>query len=342
MANNKAAATGDIAASIDTHTDGPAGTDSAISAVASSDGPAGTDDAIYAAAFSNTMADNNAPTDMMTECGLCDPSAGNGDEDTTAGKEKENTAAAGNWNADTSANRIDLENYFYLRHKESFYKHAFDSNKAGNSTFKSKAELDNIKYVVQTCEREKNNDLTEEDIQVFRRFKSTNKAGYKWLRQYKTITIDVNGCKKMILHCLEVMKGDTVLSLGWEIIPKEEVFDAINNICSTGHMGMDHTYTYCSPTYYSIIQDMVQCYCKTCHVCIEANPIIAHQKGAKKPIYSDAWHDCFQVDLVDYRKMAHLNVYGELQRWIMTVKDHSTGFTALFSLPRKKPMFVAF
>ena len=26
----------------------------------------------------------------------------------------------------------------------------------------------------------------------------------------------------------------------------------------------------------------------------------------------------------------------------MAVKDHSTGFTALFSLPRKKPMFVAF
>ena len=40
--------------------------------------------------------------------------------------------------------------------------------------------------------------------------------------------------------------------------------------------------------------------------------------------------------------MAHPNVYGELQCWIMTVKDHSTGFTALFSLPRKKPMFVAF
>ena len=87
---------------------------------------------------------------------------------------------------------------------------------------------------------------------------------------------------------------------------------------------------------------MVQSYHKTCHVCIKTNPIIAHPKGAKKPIYSDAWCDCFQVDLVDYRKMAHPNVYGEPQRWIMPVKDHSTGFTAHFSLPRKKPMFVAF
>ena len=147
----------------------------------------------------------------------------------------------------------------------------------------------------------------------------------------------------MILHCLEVKKGDTVPSLGWEVIPKEEVFDAINDVHhSTGHMGMEHTYTYCSPKYYSITQEMMQCYCKTCHVCIEVNPISTPQKGAKKPIYSDAWHDCFQVDLVDYRKMAHPNVYGELQCWMMTVKDHSTGFTALFSLPRKKPMFVAF
>ena len=111
-----------------------------------------------------------------------------------------------------------MENYFYLRYKESFYKHAFDDNKAGNSTFKSKAELDNIKYVLQTwntyLEREKNNYLTEDNIWVFRRFKSTNKAGYKWLRQYKTITIDVNGYEKTILRHLEVKKGDTVPSLG--------------------------------------------------------------------------------------------------------------------------------
>ena len=184
----------------------------------------------------------------MTKCGVCDPSAGNGDEDTVAAKEKENTATAGNGNADTSAGRIDLENYFYLRHKESFYKHAFDSNKVGSSTFKSKAELDNIKYVVHTwndyLEREKNSDLTEDGIWVFRRFKSTNKAGYKWLRQYKTITIDVNGWEKTILHCLEVKKGDTVPSLGRDVISQEEVFDAINDTHhSTGHMGMEHIYT---------------------------------------------------------------------------------------------------
>jgi hypothetical protein len=48
------------------------------------------------------------------------------------------------------------------------------------------------------------------------------------------------------------------------------------------------------------------------------------------------------VDLVDYIKMPHLNIYGQVQCWLMAVKDHSTGFTALFLLPRKKPMFAVF
>ncbi len=76
--------------------------------------------------------------------------------------------------------------------------------------------------------------------------------------------------------------------------------------------------------------------------CIEANPVIAPHRGAKKPIYLDNWRDRFQVDLVDYRKMPRPNIYGQVQRWLMAVKDHSTGFTALFLLPRKKPTFVAF
>jgi hypothetical protein len=75
---------------------------------------------------------------------------------------------------------------------------------------------------------------------------------------------------------------------------------------------------------------------------MERNPKIPHQKGAKKPIYSDNYRDRFQVDLIDMKKFAKPNVYGVLQRWIMAVKDHSTGFTALFSLPRKKPIYVAF
>jgi hypothetical protein len=151
---------------------------------------------------------------------------------------------------------------------------------------------------------------------------------------------------KVILRRMESKKdknGDEKLELGREVISQEEVFDAINDIHrSTGHMGMERTHTHCADKYYSITQDMVRKYCRTCHVCIEANPVIAPHRGAKKPIHSDNWRDRFQVDLVDYRKMPRPNIYGQIQRWLMAVKDHGTGFTALFSLPRKKPMYVAF
>jgi hypothetical protein len=34
-------------------------------------------------------------------------------------------------------------------------------------------------------------------------------------------------------------------------------------------------------------------------------------------------------------------MYGQMQSWIMTVKDHSTGLMYLCALPRKKADFVA-
>ncbi len=65
------------------------------------------------------------------------------------------------------------------------------------------------------------------------------------------------------------------------------------------------------------------------------------RKGAKKPILSSEFCNCFQVDLIDMRTMRKKDVYGWMQRWIMTVKDHSTGLVYLCALPRKKADFVA-
>jgi hypothetical protein len=41
------------------------------------------------------------------------------------------------------------------------------------------------------------------------------------------------------------------------------------------------------------------------------------------------------------RSMRKRDVYGTMQRWIMTVKDHSTGLVYLAPLPRKKAEYVA-
>ena len=64
-------------------------------------------------------------------------------------------------------------------------------------------------------------------------------------------------------------------------------------------------------------------------------------KGAKKPILSLEFRDCIQVDLIDMRAMMKRDIYGNMQRWIMTVKDHSTGLVYLCALPQKKAIFVA-
>ena len=64
-------------------------------------------------------------------------------------------------------------------------------------------------------------------------------------------------------------------------------------------------------------------------------------KGAKKPILSSEFRDHIQVDLIDMRAMRKRDIYGNMQRWIMTVKDHSTGLVYLCVLPQKKTIFVA-
>jgi hypothetical protein len=64
-------------------------------------------------------------------------------------------------------------------------------------------------------------------------------------------------------------------------------------------------------------------------------------KGAKKPILSSEFRNRIQVDLIDMRVMRKRDIYGNMQRWIMTVKDHSTGLVYLCALPQKKAIFDA-
>ncbi len=64
------------------------------------------------------------------------------------------------------------------------------------------------------------------------------------------------------------------------------------------------------------------------------------RRGAKKPILSYEFRNRFQVDLIDMRTMRKRDVYGQMQHWIMTVKDHLTGLVYLCALPWKRAAFV--
>ncbi len=64
------------------------------------------------------------------------------------------------------------------------------------------------------------------------------------------------------------------------------------------------------------------------------------RKGVKKPILSSKFCNCFQLDLIDMRTMRKWDIYGQMQQWTMTVKDHSTSLVYLCVLLQKKAIFI--
>jgi hypothetical protein len=65
------------------------------------------------------------------------------------------------------------------------------------------------------------------------------------------------------------------------------------------------------------------------------------KKGARKPIILSEFRDRFQVNPIDMRTLRRKDVYGNMMRWIITVKDHSTGLIYLAALPGKMAKYVA-
>ncbi len=77
--------------------------------------------------------------------------------------------------------------------------------------------------------------------------------------------------------------------------------------------------------YYSPTFELFTFFCMDCFICHERHPNVPLTKGAKKPILSLESRDRIQVHLIDMRVMRKRDIYENMQRWIMTVKDHSTG-----------------
>ena len=109
----------------------------------------------------------------------------------------------------------------------------------------------------------------------------------------------------------------------------------------TSHAGRDNTYGSIKDRFYNVTQDDVSAFVKTCPACQSKNVSLKKLPGAKKPITSSDFRTRFQIDLIDKRSNPQDCIYGVTRRWIMTVKDHFTGFAALEALPRKRPKYVA-
>jgi len=170
------------------------------------------------------------------------------------------------------------------------------------------------------------------------KFRRKHKGGNKYCQRYHLEDIQVPGEEpRVVIRRME--KG----KIGRIVVSRETVFEAIDEWHRrNGHLGQERTWQLASEKYYNCSQPLVKIYCETCFICMHKNPVTRPLKGSRKPILSRSFRDRFQIDLIDFRKLRKRDPFGVLMRWIMTIKDHATGFTHLCALPRKRPSLVAY
>jgi hypothetical protein len=167
-----------------------------------------------------------------------------------------------------------------------------------------------------------------------RKFRKSNPSGYNYVRDFKIeVSETLHESQRWILK--HKKSGGIVSHM-------LNIFDIINEAHSRqGHLKAEKTLANMQPMHYSPTLELCKLFCLDCFVCHERHPNVPPTKGAKKPILSSEFRDRIQVDLIDMRAMRKKDVYGNMQRWIMTVKDHSTGLVYLCALPQKKAIYVA-
>jgi hypothetical protein len=169
---------------------------------------------------------------------------------------------------------------------------------------------------------------------AIRRYRKSHPKGYNYVRYFKVETTqNLDGTPKMILK--HKKSGGIVSNM-------LDIYNVIQEAhCRQGPLKVEKTLANCSPMFHSPTYKLCKLFIQDCFVCHEQHPNVAARKGAKKPILSSEFRDCVQVDLIDMRSMRKRDVYGRMQCWIMTIKDHSTGLVYLCSLLQKKAAYVA-
>ena len=166
------------------------------------------------------------------------------------------------------------------------------------------------------------------------KFRKSKPQGYNYVRHFEVEkTETLNGSVKMILK--HKNSGGIVSHM-------LNIFDVIHDAHGRlSHMKVEKTLANCLQMFYSPTDELCKLFIADCFICHEKHPSVPATKGAKKPILLSKFHDCIQVELIDMRTMRKRDIYGNIQRWIMMIKDHSTGLVYLCVLPRKKALFVA-
>jgi hypothetical protein len=232
------------------------------------------------------------------------------------------------------------------KHRKMFLERAFGIDPDGRTVVELKKEFKSVKTyekyheMIHVISNWGDNAILKEAsvddpvANAFRKFRKSNPSGYNYVRDFKIeVAETLDESQRLILK--HKKSGGIVSHM-------LNIFDIIHEAHSRqGHLKAERTLANMQPIHYSPTLELCKLFCLDCFVCHERHPNVQPTKGAKKPILSSEFRDRIQVDLIDMRAMRKKDVYGNMQRWIMTVKDHSTGLVYLCALPQKKAIYVA-
>jgi hypothetical protein len=236
------------------------------------------------------------------------------------------------------------------QHRKMFLARAFGINPDGTSiidpslllkklkTYKSVKSVEQYNYIIEVLTNSGDEAVLkaalpdDPDANACRNFRKENIQGYSYVKQFQIEEAEcLDGSLKVILK--HKKSGGIVLHM-------LDIFNVIHKAHSRqGHLKVDKTLANCT-MFYSPTYELCKLFITDCFIYHKRHPKMLARKGVKKPILSSEFRDCFQVDLIDTRMMRKRDVYGQMQRWIMTVKDHSTGLVYLCALPWRRAVFV--
>ncbi len=129
------------------------------------------------------------------------------------------------------------------------------------------------------------------DTNACRNFRKENIQGYSYVKQF--VVEEAKGLDGSLKIILKHKKSVGI------VLHMLDIFNVNHKAHSRqGHLKVDKTLTNCM-MFYSPTCKLCKLFITDCFICHERHPKVPAKKGAKKPILSSEFRDCFQVDLIN-------------------------------------------
>ena len=230
-------------------------------------------------------------------------------------------------------------------HRKAFMNMAYNVKKGGvikavnkSKRFNDKRYRDLLTFIKNWNSKKKRVRIGNKTMKLTE-FKSMHKVGYVAINKYEVEGLTLSdGTKVRQLYRLPSKKDKE----GGIVVPMSRVFDAIKSAhIRNKHMKVLATYKKLRQVFWNITEQEVKCFIVTCPVCNSAPPKARIIKGTKTPIRSNKFGDRVQVDLIDMRRYRRKDEAGHMMKYIVTAKDHFSGFVMLDAISEKTPAKVA-